>query len=73
MLNLMLESVVAWEDTLAEGRDAVVTLSPGLRTGWNHRDAQTIVGIAAPVVFTAERTSAGALVYVSYELPFRNR
>ena len=39
-------------------REAVVTLSPGLRGGWNSGDAQTIVGVAVPVAFADGDTSA---------------
>ena len=73
MFNLMLESVVEWEH-LVEGdekrHEAVVTLSPGFRTGWNVGDTQTIVGFAVPVSITGDSTNAGVFGYFSYELPF---
>ncbi|MBI4265071.1 MAG: metal-dependent transcriptional regulator [Acidobacteria bacterium] len=73
MLNLMLESVVDWEESAESGverRETAVTLSPGLRTGWNSGDTQTIIGVAIPVTFTAGRTAPGVFGYLSYELPF---
>jgi hypothetical protein len=73
MFNLMLESVVAWEETpagTATRRDAVVTISPGFRTGWNAGDGQTIVGLALPASFSAGSNSVGVFGYFSYEIPF---
>jgi hypothetical protein len=75
MLNLMIESVVAWDEVVTAGgahaREAEFTLSPGLRTGFDIGDTQTILGVAVPVVFTDAGTSAGVFAYLSYELPFR--
>ena len=73
MFNLMLESVVEWEESIdgaAERRDTIFTLSPGLRTGWNAGDVQTIVGLALPVAFGGGTTDVGVFGYFSYELPF---
>lgn len=71
MLNLMLESVIEWEEVV-EGvaRETVFTISPGFRGGWNVGDTQTIVGFAVPVAFSDGRTDAGVFGYFSYELPF---
>src|SRR5688572_25838670 len=74
MLNLMMESVVAWEaqavgNGLTSGKK-VVTLLPGFRTGWNAGDAQTIVGFGVPVLIFDGDSSAGVFLYLSYELPF---
>jgi DtxR family Mn-dependent transcriptional regulator len=73
MVNLMLESVIEWEELASdvESREAVFTLSPGVRTGWNTGDAQTILGFAVPVTMIDGSSSAGVLAYFSYELPFR--
>ena len=74
MFNVMLESTVEWEEQVEAGvtrRDAVVTLSPGIRTGWNRGDTQSIIGIAVPVTFSRGDSSAGVFGYFSYELPFR--
>ena len=73
MFNLMLESVVAWEESAygqTTRRDAVVTISPGFRTGWNAGDAQTIVGVALPASFSSGSNSVGVFGYFSYEIPF---
>jgi DtxR family transcriptional regulator, Mn-dependent transcriptional regulator len=73
MVNLMLESVFEWEETVDAGvarRDTLVTLSPGLRTGWNVGDAQTVIGVAIPAAFSANTTDVGVFAYFSYELPF---
>ena len=51
-------------------RDAVFTLSPGARGGWNLGDKQLILGAAIPITF-ANETDAGILLYFSYELPFK--
>jgi DtxR family transcriptional regulator, Mn-dependent transcriptional regulator len=64
MLNLMLVSVVAWADA------TTLTVSPGLRTGWNSGDAQTIFGVALPVEFADGLTTVSVFGYFSYELPF---
>lgn len=71
MLNLMLESVIEWEE-LAEGlaRETIFTLSPGFRGGWNVGDTQTIIGLAMPVAFAGGTTDVGVFGYFSYELPF---
>ena len=74
MFNLMVESVVEFEQFAAEtgkARDTLFTLSPGARGGWNLADHQLIVGFAVPVTWGAGDSDAGALFYVSYELPFR--
>jgi len=73
MLNVMLESVVESEASIDAGaprRDTIVTLSPGLRTGWNTGAAQTIVGVAMPVSFSSGPADIGVFGYFSYELPF---
>jgi hypothetical protein len=73
MLHLMLEGVVEWEESIeaqATRRDAVVTLSPGFRAGWNSGDAQSIWGVAVPVEIVGGDANAGVFGYFSYELPF---
>ena len=74
MFNLMLESLAVFRDDAETGgksRSTAVTISPGLRTGWNLADQQLIVGVAVPVTFTADTTNTAAFVYLSYELPFK--
>lgn len=74
MYNLMVEGVLSSEEVpLIDGstaRETVFTLSPGARGGWNLADHQLIVGAAVPITWVASETSAGVLLYLSYELPF---
>jgi hypothetical protein len=63
MINLMLESVVELGES--------VTISPGLRGGWNFGEHQLVLGAAVPLTRTAGRNTAAILTYFSYELPFR--
>jgi hypothetical protein len=73
MLHLMLENVVEWEESIegsTTARDTVVTLSPGLRFGWNSGDSQTIWGLALPVEFAGGGAGVSLFGYFSYELPF---
>jgi DtxR family Mn-dependent transcriptional regulator len=74
MFNLMLESVVQFEQLpTADGgksRETIFTLSPGARGGWNLGDHQLILGAAIPITWIESDSSAGVLLYLSYELPF---
>ena len=73
MLNLMLESVFEWAeeiDGLGTARTYGTTVIPGVRTGWDSGNAQTIIGIGVPISFAAGTTDAGVFGYFSYELPF---
>ena len=74
LLNLMLESVVSFNEEAAGGGrtdyERVVTVSPGLRGGWNRGDQQIILGAALPVTVSNGTTSLALLTYLSYELPF---
>lgn len=74
MLNLMLESVMSFEESLAPvgtSRDRILTLSPGFRGGWNIGEKQVIAGFALPISWTADESDTGVFFYFSYELPFR--
>jgi hypothetical protein len=75
MLNLMVESVIDFEESFdatgVKGRERAVTLSPGVRGGWNLGDHQLILGAAVPITWVASASSVGGLLYLSYELPFR--
>jgi DtxR family transcriptional regulator, Mn-dependent transcriptional regulator len=62
MVNLMME-------TLVEGTTRV-TLSPGVRVGWNRDASQWVIGIAAPLVREDAATTLSGLGYLSYEFPF---
>jgi DtxR family Mn-dependent transcriptional regulator len=73
MLNLMLESVISFDDELNEigtDRTTTFTLSPGIRGGWDIGDTQVILGAAVPISWS-DRTSTGVFLYFSYELPFK--
>jgi DtxR family Mn-dependent transcriptional regulator len=72
MLNVMFEAVTELVDT-GLTREAVTTVSPGLRAGWNRGDTQTVIGIAAPIQFAFGRTDPSVFAYFSYELPFSRR
>jgi DtxR family Mn-dependent transcriptional regulator len=75
MFNVMLESVVEFEQFPnpdgTRSRETIFTLSPGARGGWNLGDAQLVLGAAVPVTWIDSDASAGILLYLSYELPFR--
>jgi DtxR family Mn-dependent transcriptional regulator len=74
MFHLMLESVVSFDESVAEtgtARDTAFTLSPGFRGGWNVGDKQVVVGFALPTTWSDDTTNTGAFFYFSYELPFR--
>jgi DtxR family Mn-dependent transcriptional regulator len=75
MINLMLESVVSFDaaeiDAGRVARTRTLTVSPGVRGGWNlAKDTQLILGAAIPVTRSGGSTAAGVFGYVSYELPF---
>ena len=74
MLNLMLESVVSFDQSPVQGgttRATTYTLSPGFRGGWNMGDAQLVTGFALPISWTERRHDTGVFLYLSYELPFK--
>jgi hypothetical protein len=77
LVNVMLEGVVEWDETVtgpgSSQRMTGVTVVPGLRTGWNLGDAQTILGIGVPVLFADGARDAGVFLYFSHELPFARR
>jgi hypothetical protein len=71
MLNLMIESVVEWDEQPgAPEREAAVTVMPGVRTGWNAGETQTVFGAGLPVHRAGGTTDVGVFLYASYELPF---
>ena len=73
MFNLMLESLVTFDEFLEEDgtdRDTTFTQSPGFRGGWDIGEKQVVVGAAVPISWSDE-TSAGVYLYFSYELPFK--
>jgi len=73
MVNLMLESLITFDDELTENgtdRTTTFTLSPGVRGGWDIGEKQIVVGAAVPMSWS-DTTSAGVFLYFSYELPFK--
>jgi hypothetical protein len=74
MLNLMLETLLAWDQVLDEEGQTLrirsFTLNPGFRRGWNLGEQQIVVGLASPFTRTEGNNSIGVLTYFSYELPF---
>ena len=75
MFNLMLESVLDFEQVAepdgTKRRETAFTVSPGARGGWNLGDHQLILGAAVPITWVESDSTAGILLYLSYELPFR--
>jgi hypothetical protein len=54
MLNLMLESLATFDEVIADAgttRSRGLTLSPGLRTGWDIGEKQVVVGFAVPTLW----------------------
>jgi DtxR family transcriptional regulator, Mn-dependent transcriptional regulator len=75
MLNLMLESALSYDQSLTElgtQRRTTFVLSPGVRGGWDVGGSQVVVGFALPTWWN-DGASTGALLYLSYELPFKKR
>ena len=74
MFNLMLEAGVVFEQFAnvdgTKDRETIFTLAPGARGGWNLGDQQLILGAAIPITWVGSDSSAGVLLYLSYELPF---
>jgi DtxR family transcriptional regulator, Mn-dependent transcriptional regulator len=75
MFNLMLESVLRFDEVTGDGtqteRETAFVLSPGFRGGWNVGDQQIVVGAAVPVTWVDGGTETGLILYLSYELPFK--
>jgi Putative MetA-pathway of phenol degradation len=73
--NLMLESVVNWEEDVDNAKhvDRTVTglLSPGARYAVNlPNDAQLVVGVAVPIGITSDAPDYGLFFYCSFEHSF---
>jgi DtxR family Mn-dependent transcriptional regulator len=75
MVHLIFESVATFAEFVSAGdateRETSLTVSPGVRVGWNVGDQQLVAGVAIPVTRLAGETTPAALGYFSYELPFR--
>ena len=72
--NLMLEALHTWDETVndvgALERDRTFTLSPGIRTAFNRPEGQLVLGIAAPIEFSAGERDYGVFFYGSFEHSF---
>ena len=66
LLNLMAEALAEFGEDVT-----LLTVSPGLRGGWNAGDSQTILGVAIPLQIEKGSRDASLLLYFSYEGPFR--
>jgi hypothetical protein len=73
-LNFMFEVIRDWEQSVDTGaivRERTLTISPGLRYAFNLDAGQLVVGAGAPIAFTSgQRTSYGAIIYLSFEHSF---
>jgi hypothetical protein len=76
-LNFMLEGLHDWSEAVDTGeivRERAFTLSPGIRYAFNLDAGQLVVGAGAPMVFVSgQRTSYGAIIYLSFEHSFLNK
>ena len=72
--NLMLEALHSWDERVNDAgaleRDRTFTLSPGLRTAFNRPEGQLVLGIAAPIEFSAGERDYGVFFYGSFEHSF---
>jgi hypothetical protein len=72
-LNLMLEGLVEWTQTVSAGlieRETSFTLSPGVRKAFDLAPGQLVLGAAAPVRFAGGETDFGLFLYLSVEHSF---
>jgi hypothetical protein len=73
-LNFMFETIGDWSEVVDGGlitREKSLTISPGVRYAFNLDAGQLVLGLGAPVVFTSgQRTSYGAILYLSFEHRF---
>ncbi len=70
--NFMLESNANWDEEVNESgraeRNLSALISPGVRYAFNHpNDAQTVIGIAAPIGLTSHSPDYGVILYASFE------
>ena len=71
MLQLMLESVALFQQSVDLTHERLVTISPGFRRGWNVGKRQIVAGAAVPVTTGGGDRTAALLLYGSYETPFK--
>jgi hypothetical protein len=68
-LNVMLESVAAWEEDV--DRTVTALISPGARYAFNlPNDLQIVAGAAVPIGLTSDSPDWGLFFYLSFEHPF---
>lgn len=70
--NLMLESTANWDAEVNDRgrveRNLSALISPGMRYAFNHpNDAQTVIGIAAPIGISSHAPDYGVILYGSFE------
>ena len=70
--NLLLEVASDFDEAVDDfgrsERSVAAVVSPGLRYAFNHaNDAQTVIGIAAPIGVTAAAPDYGIFLYASFE------
>lgn len=70
--NLMLEALAEWDEEVDDfggtESEAAVVISPGFRYAFNHpNDAQTVIGLAAPIGLTSAAPDFGVFIYASFE------
>ena len=58
MLHPLVETVLQW------GGRRIVTVSPGIRIGWNRGDSQLVVGIAAPIAWSERSSTLAGFGYL---------
>jgi len=68
--NLLLEAVANWDEEVNDfdrtERNTSVVISPGFRYAFNHpHDAQTVLGLAAPIGLTDDSPDFGVFIYAS--------
>src|SRR5215211_6166922 len=78
--NLMLETVVGWNEDISEGafafeetveRGTTAIISPGARYAFNlPNDAQLVIGVALPIGLTSDSADWGMFFYCSFEHAF---
>jgi DtxR family Mn-dependent transcriptional regulator len=72
MLHAMFETVLVFDEQANFVREKTLTLSPGVRGGWDIGEHQLILGLAVPVTWAGDREhETAAFFYLSYELPFK--
>ena len=70
-------AVVEWTDVptgpSSSRHVSRTTIAPGVRTGRNARESQTVIGVALPISIVEDARDVGVFVYFSYETRFTSR